>query len=327
MKRLAAVAVVVALSVVPACAQRGGTHGGYSGSHSVPSGSHGGFSGSHGGTSGPRGGFSVHAPAFHGGSSTFTRRGFGGVRTPPTARFAGPSQPVSHRMPYPGPGVRRVGPINHGVRRTGPIPASPRQPNPDLMHRRMPYHSPYDGDGDHRGRDRDRDRDRDNDRDRDRFLFNSVYLVGGYPFWPGWGWGYPYLYNDWDNSDDYDAQPTSNYATAQQSYPEYAPGAYDPPEPDSEQPQRPSWPYSRPAPSASQPWPASVALPTESPVTLVFKDGRPNEQIHNYLMTATTLSVLDQRHRDIPVDQIDLTATARLNREAGIEFAIPGGSR
>ena len=44
-------------------------------------------------------------------------------------------------------------------------------------------------------------------------------------------------------------------------------------------------------------------------------------------MTATTISVLDQRHRDIPVDQLDLSATARLNRESGIEFAIPAVSR
>src|SRR5437762_7190131 len=107
MNRLAAVAVVVALFILPACAQRGGSRGGYSGSHSVSSGSHGGFSGSRGGFSGPPGGFSSHAPGFHGGSSTFTRGGLGGVRISPPARFAGPSQPVSHRIPYPGPGVRR----------------------------------------------------------------------------------------------------------------------------------------------------------------------------------------------------------------------------
>ena len=213
-------------------------------------------------------------------------------------------------MPYPGPGVRRVGPIT----------ASPRQPNPDSMHRRMPYHSPYAGN--HRGNDWDR-RGRDRDRDRDRFRFNSVYLWGGYPFWPGWGWGYPYLPNYWDNSDDYDSQPASNYAAAQPSYPEYSPEPYDAAEPDSAESQQPPWPSSHPAPSTTQPTSASIAPPSESPVTLVFKDGRPNEQIHNYLMTATTLSVLDQRHRDIPVDQLDLTATARLNREAGIEFAVP----
>ena len=63
------------------------------------------------------------------------------------------------------------------------------------------------------------------------------------------------------------------------------------------------------------------------PVTLVFKDGRPPQQIHNYLLTATTLSVLDQRRQEIPVDQIDLAATAKVNRAAGASFALPGGSR
>src|SRR5580693_5850883 len=102
MKRLAAVAIVVALSVLPASAQRGGSHGGFSGSHSGSSGSHGGFSSPRGGFSGSHSGISGHAPAFHGGSSTFNRGGMGPVRSVPPARFAGPLQPTSHRMPYPG---------------------------------------------------------------------------------------------------------------------------------------------------------------------------------------------------------------------------------
>jgi hypothetical protein len=57
---------------------------------------------------------------------------------------------------------------------------------------------------------------------------------------------------------------------------------------------------------------------------VVFKDGRPNEHIHNYLLTATTLSVLDRQRRDIPVDQIDLVATVRMNHEAGVDFSLPG---
>jgi hypothetical protein len=44
------------------------------------------------------------------------------------------------------------------------------------------------------------------------------------------------------------------------------------------------------------------------------------------LLTAHTLTVLDPQRRDIPVDQIDLAATSRANREAGVEFALPSGS-
>jgi len=65
----------------------------------------------------------------------------------------------------------------------------------------------------------------------------------------------------------------------------------------------------------------------ESAVTLVFKDGRPAEQIHNYMLTRTTLYVRDERHREIPVDELDLAATAKANREAGVDFEVPAGVR
>ena len=177
---------------------------------------------------------------------------------------------------------------------------------------------PYDG---RHGRDGGDHRRHDRDRDHDRFGGFGFFGWPWYPYLPWWDWGYPYL---WDNSDDYGDynQQPGNYAS--QNYPEYAPGPSDP-APDQTEPQQPAtpWPYSRPAPSES---PAPSPAP-EAPVTLVFKDGRPNQQIHNYLLTATTLSVLDQRRQDIPVDQIDLAATERLNRGSGVDFNLPGGSR
>jgi hypothetical protein len=69
----------------------------------------------------------------------------------------------------------------------------------------------------------------------------------------------------------------------------------------------------RPAPA-----PAS-----EEAVTLIFKDGRPPEQIHNYLLTRSTLYVGDQLRRAIPTDQLDLVATAKANQEAGVDFQLP----
>jgi hypothetical protein len=230
-------------------------------------------------------------------------------------------------MPYQGRGLTPLAPTSAG----------PRQLN-GASHR-MPYHSPHGGDHrgdgdhrggwDHRGRDRDHDHDRDHDRDL-RFVFLNFGLAG-YPYWPWWGWGYPYLNGFWnDDFDSYDAQPASNYAASQ--YPEYAPsqyqGQYEDPQPEQAEPERPSYtprPSSQPAPSASEPAPAAAA---EVPATtLVFKDGRPNQQIHNYLLTATTLSVLDRNRRDIPVDQIDLAATEKANRATGVEFSLPGGGR
>jgi hypothetical protein len=65
------------------------------------------------------------------------------------------------------------------------------------------------------------------------------------------------------------------------------------------------------------------ALYDSNAVTLVFKDGRPAETIHNYALTRTTLYVTDARHREIPVADLDLAATAKVNRAAGVTFQLP----
>ena len=172
----------------------------------------------------------------------------------------------------------------------------------------MPYDGRHGGSG------------RGHRHDHDRFGFNGFYGWAAYPYLPWWEWGYPYLFNDWDYGDDYDAQ-RGNYAS--QPYAPYAPGPYDQPS-DPGQPQpAPSYPQPdhRPAPSA-----APVPLNPGAPVTLVFKDGH-NEQIHNYLLTPSTLSVLDAHHRDIPVEQIDVAATTALNHQAGVDFGLPSGAR
>lgn len=60
-----------------------------------------------------------------------------------------------------------------------------------------------------------------------------------------------------------------------------------------------------------------------SAVTLVFKDGRPRETIHNYALTRTMLYVTDGRRQEIPVASLDLAATERVNRAAGVQFQLP----
>jgi hypothetical protein len=71
----------------------------------------------------------------------------------------------------------------------------------------------------------------------------------------------------------------------------------------------------------------SVPPPPEEQVTLVFNDGRPPEEIHNYILTRSMLTVLDGRRRDIPVDQLDLAATEKANRAAGVDFQLPEARR
>lgn len=146
---------------------------------------------------------------------------------------------------------------------------------------------------------------------------------GGFrrPYISPYSWGIPYGYPGWidpyflSNPDD------SGYDDSSQS-PNYASESNAAQPPDEEQVQQeppPSGPY-RPTYDQPQPAPAS-----ENAVTLVFKDGRPSEQIHNYALTRSTLYVLDQdpHHPDIPTDQLDLAATAKVNHDAGVDFRLP----
>jgi hypothetical protein len=65
----------------------------------------------------------------------------------------------------------------------------------------------------------------------------------------------------------------------------------------------------------------------EDTITLIFKDGRPPEQIHNYILTRNTLYVGERHHPEIPVDQLDLIATAQVNRDLGVDFHLPGAAK
>ena len=58
--------------------------------------------------------------------------------------------------------------------------------------------------------------------------------------------------------------------------------------------------------------------------TLIFKDGRPPVQIHNYALTGSTLYALDGESRqEIPLSLLDVPATVAANRAAGVDFALP----
>ena len=285
MKYLAAVAVMIAGLSAGAFAQRSGFHGGFSGSRGGLSGSHMGFSGTRPGFSAPAGGFHS-APAFRSGFSA-PRSGFRPVapRTPAPTRFA-PRSPS-----YPIRGMR-------------PVTTGPRIPYGTSTHR-APSHSSYGGNHYH----------------HHYYPHNHAVVVNS--FWPFWYSGYPYAYGYpylwppiFNDSDSYDSQPASNFA-APRPY-DYNNAPYqEPPAPPDPSPQQPNTSHratygGAPSPSSSAP-----------PVTLVFKDGRPPEQILNYLLTANTLTVLDQNRRDIPVNQIDLDATTKANLQAGVNFSLP----
>ena len=145
--------------------------------------------------------------------------------------------------------------------------------------------------------------------------------------WTGWGsvglLGYPYLGGFDDGSAGYGDGPVDgSYAAAADAD---QPGYEAPP------PQEYRAPYAAyPAPypnGGDQAAPAVMAAPAREPapeeaVTLVFKDGRPTEQIHNYMLTRTTLYVRDQHRREIPLSELDVAATTKVNRAAGVDFQL-----
>ena len=138
--------------------------------------------------------------------------------------------------------------------------------------------------------------------DRPGYLGSAGYIA------PGYGWGYPFLPwypddSDYDDSYAAPSQPDEGY-DAEPPYPL-------PPEPSEIYP-----------PAAAQPGPASEPSSDET-VTLVFKDGRAPLQIHDYLLTHNTLYVWDRHQLVIPTDQLDAAATAKANRDAGVDFQLP----
>ncbi len=67
----------------------------------------------------------------------------------------------------------------------------------------------------------------------------------------------------------------------------------------------------------------TAAAPEEPPTVLVFKDGHQRE-VHNYAIIGTTLwDLSDHLTRKIPLAEIDLDATTKLNDERGTPFRYP----
>jgi hypothetical protein len=157
------------------------------------------------------------------------------------------------------------------------------------------------------------DRNRNRDGHHPRHPYRPIYRSGfvyGVPQYTGWiGPQYFDYPDDFGYGDETSYPSDSGYADN---------GSYA--QPDDQGPPPPYEPPAEPA----QPSAASAAAPenTEA-ITLVFRDGRASEQIHNYILSRSVLSVLDGHHRDIPVDQIDLAATAKANQAAGVDFRLP----
>jgi hypothetical protein len=118
-------------------------------------------------------------------------------------------------------------------------------------------------------------------------------------------------------------------------YPQPAPAYPAYPEPQPAPPQGAyAYPSVPPGYEAYVPQPAPVTPQMQyvpgsaSTVILIYKDGRPPEQIQNYLATRSTLTVLDGgRRREIPVSDLNIPATVSANRQTGVDFQLPTASQ
>jgi hypothetical protein len=126
----------------------------------------------------------------------------------------------------------------------------------------------------------------------------------------GYGYGDDGGYGDGSSvaAEGYGEQAPENYVEQ--------PGAYAQPQSEVEPP------YAERAEVARGPA-VAPSLFDSNAVTLVFKDGRAPQRIHNYALTRTTLYVTDGRPREIPVAALDLAATEQANRAAGVNFQLP----
>jgi len=252
--------------------------------------------------------------------------GFGGHVSAPVGGGVGRSGPIG------GGGMSRGGPSGGGAPRFagGPrntvAPQAPPRSAPGMSYanmraRQMPglrrdvsrpayptsgsSHYGQNGHDGHDGHDH-------GGHDHYRHAYVSVYSYGypyGYGFvpwvapWGGWiGSGY----SD-DNGYYDDSAINSGYQDA---------GYYS-------QPVQDQWPEPRPA---YQPQTVESLSPQTEPspaATLIFKDGRAPEQIHNYLLSRTTVFVMDKPQREIPVAQLDVAATEKVNRGYGVDFHLP----
>jgi hypothetical protein len=152
-----------------------------------------------------------------------------------------------------------------------------------------------------------------------------------YPYYPWFytgpiftGYVDPWLFGPDDYyGDSYGADVPAPYRDygmqSSQPYPaEYYQGnpALPQQDPESQQAYAPQGPAAMPSSSLA-------AASGQGAVTLIFNDGRPPVQIHNYLLTASTLTVLDPQYREIPLDKINVAATEQTNRAAGVDFRVP----
>jgi hypothetical protein len=150
---------------------------------------------------------------------------------------------------------------------------------------------------------------------------HDPYIYAGYPWLNSFGYGFPVAYGGlpYDNGQD-DTGGGPLPGPQQADYGDQSPAGYAPEPPAPQMADNALLAFRPPYQGQAENAPVSAQPAT----TLIFKDGRPPMQIHNYALTANTLYALDgDSHKEIPLSLVNVQATIEANRAAGVDFALP----
>lgn len=145
----------------------------------------------------------------------------------------------------------------------------------------------------------------------------NPYIYTGYSWLNSFGYGFPAAYGGipYDNGQDYAGPGPQQAGYGAQQPADYTP---EPPAPEVATNDSPAF---RPAYQGAA---DNAPVSAQPATTLIFKDGRPPVQVHNYALTANTLYALDGDSRqEIPLSLLNVQATVEANRAAGVDFALP----
>jgi hypothetical protein len=149
---------------------------------------------------------------------------------------------------------------------------------------------------------------------------HTPYTYTGYTWLNSFGYGFPVAYGGLPYAGQDDAGGGPQPSPQQADYADQPPADYAsaPPAPQMADNAPPAF---RPAYQGQA---VDAVVSPQPATTLIFKDGRPPVEIHNYALTANTLYALDgDSRREIPLSLLNVQATVEANRAAGVDFALP----
>lgn len=149
---------------------------------------------------------------------------------------------------------------------------------------------------------------------------HTPYIYTGYTWLNSFGYGFPVAYGGLPYAGQDDAGGGPQPSPQQADYVDQPPADYGP-EPPAPQVADNAPPTFRPAYQGQA---VDAPVNPQPATTLIFNDGRPPVEVHNYALTANTLYALDgdSRH-EIPLSLLNIQATVEANRAAGVDFALP----